>query len=134
MDELEPGGVIATDIPCVACGFSLEGLRNQGRCPECGKPIRSSTRPSRICTRRTEWWDRAIHSVVIVAGFASPILLCFGWVLNQPRLLQVCVGTASLAFNVAVIGVCISYFVRHSWLIRFAVLTALVSGALVLAA
>ena len=27
MDELKPSDVIPTDIPCVACGFSLEGLR-----------------------------------------------------------------------------------------------------------
>ena len=130
MDELNPGDVITADIPCVVCAFSLEGLRNQGRCPECGKPIRSSTRSSRVCFRRAKWWDRAIQSVAVVGGFASPIVLLFGWVLDDQLILRVCIGIAFLAFHVGGLGAWFSHFVRHSWIVRWSVLAALISGIL----
>ncbi len=132
MDEINPGDVIPADIPCVVCAFSLKGLRNEGRCPECGKPIRSSTRSSRLCFRRAMWWDRAIQSIAVVAGIASPVLLLFAWVLNDHLMRWVCIGTASLAINVGGFGVWVSYFVRHSWLVRWAVLAAVICLILVL--
>ncbi len=36
-------GIIVEDIVCARCGYTLKGLANRGRCPECGGPIRSST-------------------------------------------------------------------------------------------
>ena len=130
MDQINPGDVIPTDIPCVDCAFSLAGLRNEGRCPECGKPIRSSTRTSRLCFRRANRWDRAAQTVAVVAGFASPLLLVFGWVLTDPLIFRVCIWSAALGFHIGAFGIGFSYFVRHSWLVRWAMLAAAISGTL----
>lgn len=36
---IAPLGTVATDRPCLKCGYSLRGLKYGGRCPECGHPI-----------------------------------------------------------------------------------------------
>ena len=119
---------ILDDVPCVVCAFSLRGLPNRGRCPECGKPIRSSTRSSRLSVRRVNWWDRAIQSVAVVAGCASPAVLFLGWALNNQLVLRLCIGIAFLGFHTGGLGLWFSSFVRHSWLVRWGMLAAFISG------
>jgi hypothetical protein len=40
--DIADGGKIARSIPCKHCSYDLKGLPVTGRCPECGKEIRSS--------------------------------------------------------------------------------------------
>lgn len=37
-------GFVGTDRPCRGCSYSLRGLPRDGRCPECGAPVRDSLR------------------------------------------------------------------------------------------
>ena len=44
-DPRQPAAVggptdVSQDMPCLGCGYNLRGLRSDGRCPECGKPVR----------------------------------------------------------------------------------------------
>lgn len=36
-------GTINADVACRKCGYNLRGLKNEGRCPECGTPVGFST-------------------------------------------------------------------------------------------
>jgi hypothetical protein len=35
-------GTISNNLPCRKCAYNLRGLKFDGRCPECGEPIRDS--------------------------------------------------------------------------------------------
>ncbi len=37
-------GSLAVDLKCKKCAYNLRGLREDGRCPECGTPVGLSTR------------------------------------------------------------------------------------------
>ena len=39
----DEAGAIISDVVCRRCGYNLRGLREAGRCPECGTPIGLST-------------------------------------------------------------------------------------------
>src|SRR5436309_6100011 len=56
------------DILCEGCGYTLNGLPEGGRCPECGKPIAESVGHPRV---PPAWERRADGSIAsIVAAFA----------------------------------------------------------------
>lgn len=38
-DIFDKSGVIRMDVSCRRCGYNLRGLRRDGRCPECGRPV-----------------------------------------------------------------------------------------------
>jgi hypothetical protein len=40
-----PGVTVPDGVTCISCGYDLRGLQRAGACPECGSPIRESTRP-----------------------------------------------------------------------------------------
>ena len=42
-DLFDSSGEIISDVICRRCGYNLRGLREAGRCPECGTPIGLST-------------------------------------------------------------------------------------------
>lgn len=35
--------ILIEDRACVGCGYNLKGLRTDGKCPECGRPIRKAS-------------------------------------------------------------------------------------------
>jgi hypothetical protein len=67
---------IATDLPCVSCGYNLRGLDPSGRCPECATPIADSMRGDLLrfsnpeWLRKVRWGSRILYweGIVLVAG------------------------------------------------------------------
>src|SRR3954466_5845360 len=61
-----------SDILCEACGYTLNGLPEDGRCPECGKPVAES-----LGARRTApAWERET-SHRLAAFFATSFVVIF---------------------------------------------------------
>lgn len=55
-----------TDLLCESCGYMLNGLPNEGNCPECGTPIADSTHRSGRTLSPWETGDSLIHTSVEV--------------------------------------------------------------------
>jgi uncharacterized repeat protein (TIGR04138 family) len=71
---------INEDEPCPWCGYNLRGLREGGRCPECGKPIppmfpaEADQDPQEPLRKLSEKLGRPLDSVMFVwraLGFAT---------------------------------------------------------------
>jgi len=62
-----------SDILCEQCGYTLNGLSEDGRCPECGTPVLDSTSPAR---RRPAQWDEPAR-MGIVAFLSTTIQVIF---------------------------------------------------------
>ena len=59
-------GEIAVDHQCKRCAYNLRGLREDGRCPECGTPIGLSTRGDLLCFASPDWVDKVAHGLTII--------------------------------------------------------------------
>jgi hypothetical protein len=55
-----------TDVLCEGCGYTLNGLSDDGRCPECGKPIAESLGHPRV---PPVWERRETLQVSVVSAF-----------------------------------------------------------------
>jgi hypothetical protein len=58
MSRVAPIVPAESDILCEACGYTLNGLPEDGRCPECGKPIAESVDAARMAPA---WEHREVH-------------------------------------------------------------------------
>ena len=71
--------VIAVDVPCVACEYSLRMQPTQGLCPECGTPVGESLNGSRPLFGGSAWlgriwWGLLIAPSAITWGLAVAAL------------------------------------------------------------
>lgn len=63
---LDAHGAIAEDSECKRCGYNLRGLKEDGRCPECGTPIGLSTQGDLLCFADPEWVEKVGHGMTII--------------------------------------------------------------------
>lgn len=54
------------DRPCVGCGYNLRGLRMDGACPECGKPVADSLRGHLLRFASAEYVESLHRGVFLV--------------------------------------------------------------------
>jgi hypothetical protein len=59
-------GVIVADLECKKCSYNLRGLRDEGRCPECGTPIGLSTRGDFLRFSNPDWVDKVALGLKII--------------------------------------------------------------------
>ena len=50
---------VATDLPCLSCGYNLRTLRSDGRCPECGADV-ADTVAVRLSLMSARDWTRTL--------------------------------------------------------------------------
>jgi hypothetical protein len=60
---LDQNGALAVDTTCRRCGYNLRGLREDGRCPECGTAIGLSTRGDLLRFADPEWVEKLARGV-----------------------------------------------------------------------
>lgn len=59
------------NLRCRGCGYSLRGLRADGTCPECGRPVSFSTGPSELRYGDPVWLRRVFLGVrLMLAGWS----------------------------------------------------------------
>lgn len=70
--------------PCPGCGYDIIGLRTDGVCPECGKPIHRKTR--RVFSRfdfvdspRSYLWSIALAGLLLTVGWS---LMPVAWIVS----------------------------------------------------
>jgi hypothetical protein len=59
-------GEIVVDHECKRCGYNLRGLREDGRCPECGTPIGLSTTGDLLRFADPEWVEKVARGLKII--------------------------------------------------------------------
>jgi hypothetical protein len=59
----DQAGVIICDVVCRRCGYNLRGLREAGRCPECGTPIGLSTHGDLLRFADPTWVEKLAQGV-----------------------------------------------------------------------
>ncbi|MCC6358324.1 MAG: hypothetical protein IT450_06255 [Phycisphaerales bacterium] len=106
------------DVRCRGCGYSLRGLRADGTCPECGRPVAFSTAPSELRYGDPAWLRRVFLGVrLMLAGWvligAGPLAVAytllalnFGWPVSE----SIIVPTASI------VGIGLLLFLTGSFL------------------
>ena len=65
-DFYAANGEIAVDHLCKRCAYNLRGLREDGRCPECGTPIGLLTRGDLLCFASPDWVDKLALGLAII--------------------------------------------------------------------
>jgi hypothetical protein len=67
--------VVAADVPCRKCQYNLRGLAADGKCPECGSPVRVSIRGPLIRYSDPQWVDLLRRGInCIIWGVVAAIL------------------------------------------------------------
>lgn len=85
MHENAKGGaaravVIDVDRACIQCGYNLRGLKPDGRCPECGRPIGKKRRgpvfADQMSAAPLVWTKGFVHGTFALAMGISIIIPC----------------------------------------------------------
>jgi len=75
--EFDDQGAIASDLPCLDCGYNLRGLARDGACPECGRSIADALRGGRLPFADPAWIDRVANGYGwLAAGLLLSLLNC----------------------------------------------------------
>ena len=64
--HVDAQGALAIDVQCKNCAYNLRGLREDGRCPECGTPIGLSTRGDLLCYASPDWLDKVALGLKVI--------------------------------------------------------------------
>jgi len=78
-----PSAALATDVPCIQCGYNLRGLTSGGQCPECGKTIDESLRGELLRFANADWLrtiQRGISIAIIWAALGIVWKLSDRWI------------------------------------------------------
>lgn len=62
----DAASAIAVDLDCKKCGYNLRGLREDGRCPECGTPVGLSTRGDLLRFSDPDWVESVAKGLAII--------------------------------------------------------------------
>lgn len=76
---VDPGLVIACELPCIHCGYDLRTMRLEGQCPECGKACAESL--GGLAAARREDLARLRWGVVMMMAAALIPMFVVGFVI-----------------------------------------------------
>lgn len=80
--EPQAGGWVGQDLPCSACGHNLRGVAADARCPECGRPVRSSLAGPQLDTGLRDELAEALRSTgkgsLLAMGAPLANISCIG--------------------------------------------------------
>jgi hypothetical protein len=90
------------DVACRRCAYNLRGLREDGRCPECGTPVGLSLRGFMLCYADPDWVDKIVRGLTLILWMilASIVVgVCARLIgVDEPlaKILELCVNVISL--------------------------------------
>lgn len=115
----ESGEILQLDVACVSCGYNLQGLRDSGKCPECGEPIERSLKGELFEFASTEYVAKLYSgSKLVIASILFMVILAFGSIGFQ---MFVAFGVLSQAagrtgeFVASALGVLASFMGAYGW-------------------
>jgi hypothetical protein len=75
----DASAVICDDVTCVACGYNLRGLADDGKCPECATPIARSIGGNSLRNADRDWL-KSVHrgAGLVYWSCVLPLLLMIG--------------------------------------------------------
>lgn len=78
-DAKRPGAAaqstVSSSLPCVSCGYDLNGLKVDGRCPECGEAIERSVGGDPLEYANAKWLNTITRGVVLLRIGAAGVVI-----------------------------------------------------------
>ncbi len=103
---------VGDDVICLQCGYNIHGLSHEGRCPECGTPIKKSLQGNLLRYSSPAYLATLIRGVFLILAAIAAQVICFiggliliplltreGWT-DVVRVSELLLWTASTGFSV----------------------------------